>query len=83
MDFYINVFQIFNKFLNFRVNEYRLSAWLGQQEDHHRIVLYQCEKQLTAWTKRCMRQADCLLIVGLASNQPTVGPVSRIFIDFF
>jgi lysophospholipid hydrolase len=48
-----------------RVNEYRLCAWLGQQEDHHRIVLYQCENRLTPWTRRCMRQADCLLIVGL------------------
>lgn len=59
-----------------RVNEYRLCAWLGQQEDHHRVVLYQCEFFLTPWTRRCMRQADCLLIVGLASNQPTVGQVS-------
>ncbi len=58
-----------------RVNEYRLCAWLGQQEDHHRIVLYQCESRLTLWTRRCMRQADCLLIVGLASNPPTVGQV--------
>lgn len=58
-----------------RVNEYRLCAWLGQQEDHHRIVLYQCENKLTPWTRRCMRQADCLLIVGLASNKATVGQV--------
>lgn len=58
------------------VNEYRLCAWLGQQEDHHRIVLYQCESRLTPWTRRCMRQADCLLTVGLASNPPTVGQVS-------
>ena len=58
-----------------RVNEYRLCAWLGQQEDHHRIVLYQCEYRLTPWTKRCIRQADCLLIVGVATNQPTVGQV--------
>ena len=61
-----------------RVNEYRLCAWLGQQEDHHRIVLYQCENRLTPWTRRCMRQADCLLIVGLASNKATVGQVNKI-----
>ncbi|EFX66355.1 hypothetical protein DAPPUDRAFT_64774, partial [Daphnia pulex] len=24
-------------------NEYKLSAWLGQQEDQHKIVLYQCD----------------------------------------
>jgi lysophospholipid hydrolase len=35
-----------------RVNEYRVCAWLGQQEDHHRIVLYQCESKLTPWTRR-------------------------------
>ena len=65
-----------------RVNEYRLCAWLGQQEDHHRIVLYQCESRLTPWTRRCMRQADCLLIVGLASNQPTVGQLEKEIDNF-
>ena len=65
-----------------RVNEYRLCAWLGQQEDHHRIVLYQCEYKLTPWTRRCMRQADCLLIVGLASNEPTVGQLEKEIDNF-
>lgn len=62
-----------------KVNEYRLCAWLGQQEDHHRIVLYQCEPELTPWTRRCMRQADCLLIVGLASKEPNIGQVILLF----
>jgi lysophospholipid hydrolase len=65
-----------------RVNEYRLCAWLGQQEDHHRIVLYQCEYKLTAWTRRCMRQADCLLIVGLAANDPAVGQLEKEIENF-
>lgn len=57
--------------------EYRLSSWLGQQEDRHRMVLYQCDSQLTAWTQRCIRQADCILIVGLAENKPAVGHVEK------
>ena len=65
-----------------RVNEYRLCAWLGQQEDHHRIVLYECESRLTPWTRRCMRQADCLLIVGLAANPPTVGQLENEIDNF-
>jgi lysophospholipid hydrolase len=65
-----------------RVNEYRLCAWLGQQEDHHRIVLYQCENSLTPWTRRCMRQADCLLIVGLASNEPDLGQLEKEIDNF-
>lgn len=58
-------------------NEYRLSAWLGQQEDQHRIVLYQCDQSLTPWTHRCIRQADCILIVALASMGPSVGSIEK------
>lgn len=58
------------------VHEYRLSSWLGQQEDMHRIVLYQADSTLTPWTQRCIRQADCILIVGLGEQEPTVGEVS-------
>ncbi|XP_071821059.1 patatin-like phospholipase domain-containing protein 6 isoform X3 [Apostichopus japonicus] len=54
------------------VNEYRLTSWLGQQEDLHRIVLYEANKDMTAWTQRCIRQADCILIVGLADSDPTI-----------
>lgn len=58
------------------VHEYRLSSWLGQQEDIHRIVLYQADSTLTPWTQRCIRQADCILIVGLGEQEPAVGEVS-------
>lgn len=58
-------------------NEYRLSSWLGQQEDQHRIVLYQCDQCLTPWTLRCIRQADCILIVALATMEHTVGPIEK------
>lgn len=57
------------------IHEYRLSSWLGQQEDVHRIVLYQADGTLTPWTQRCIRQADCILIVGLGEQEPTVGEV--------
>eukprot|EP00066_Takifugu_rubripes_P026581 XP_011615847.1 PREDICTED: patatin-like phospholipase domain-containing protein 7 isoform X2 [Takifugu rubripes] len=55
------------------VHEYRLSSWLGQQEDIHRIVLYQTDYTLTPWTQRCIRQADCIIIVGLGEQDPAVG----------
>lgn len=62
--------------INLSVHEYRLSSWLGQQEDIHRIVLYQSDSSLTPWTQRCIRQADCIIIVGLGEQEPTVGEVS-------
>lgn len=58
-------------------NEYRLTSWLSQQEDHHDITLYQCESILTPWTQRCLRQADVILIVGLADRAPTIGKLER------
>uniref|UniRef100_A0A673XYJ6 lysophospholipase n=1 Tax=Salmo trutta TaxID=8032 RepID=A0A673XYJ6_SALTR len=60
------------------VHEYRLSSWLGQQEDIHRIVLYQSDDTLTPWTQRCIRQADCIIIVGLGEAEATVGELERM-----
>ncbi|XP_076854368.1 patatin-like phospholipase domain-containing protein 7 isoform X2 [Brachyhypopomus gauderio] len=60
------------------VHEYRLSSWLGQQEDIHRIVLYQTDGTLTPWTQRCIRQADSILIVGLGEQDPSVGELERM-----
>lgn len=58
-------------------NEYRLASWLAQQEDQHKICLYQCDLTVSTWTQRCIRQADCILIVGLGENRPTLGKVEK------
>jgi lysophospholipid hydrolase len=58
------------------MNEYRLSSWLAQQEDIHRMVLYQCDLRMTRWTRRCITQADCILIVAMYSDKPSIGLVS-------
>ncbi|XDB55828.1 hypothetical protein AB1E18_009289 [Capra hircus] len=60
------------------IHEYRLSSWLGQQEDIHRIVLYQADGTLTPWTQCCIRQADCILVVGLGEREPGVGELERM-----
>lgn len=59
------------------VNEFRLSSWLNQQEDIHRMVLYQCDPSITKWTKHCIRQADAILIVAVADSGPSVGTVEK------
>ncbi|NWX54578.1 PLPL6 esterase, partial [Promerops cafer] len=60
------------------IQEYRLSGWLAQQEDLHRIVLYQTDCTLTPWTLRCIRQADCVLIVGLGDQEPALGELEQM-----
>uniref|UniRef100_A0A3Q3JCE3 Patatin-like phospholipase domain containing 6 n=1 Tax=Monopterus albus TaxID=43700 RepID=A0A3Q3JCE3_MONAL len=60
------------------IHEYRLSGWLAQQEDINRIVLYQTDNNMTPWTQRCIRQADCILIVGLGDQEPTLGQLEQM-----
>ncbi|WAR19929.1 PLPL7-like protein [Mya arenaria] len=59
------------------VNEFRLFSWLGQQEDIHRMILYQCDYTMTKWTKMCIRQADAILIVGMSGNDHKVGELEQ------
>ncbi|RXG56385.1 Neuropathy target esterase sws [Armadillidium vulgare] len=59
------------------VNEYQLISWLGEIEDNNKVTLYQCDSSLTVWTQRCIRQADVILTVGLAANEPSVGKIEK------
>ncbi|XP_007567698.1 neuropathy target esterase isoform X3 [Poecilia formosa] len=60
------------------IYEYRLSGWLAQQEDINRIVLYQTDSSMTPWTQRCIRQADCILIVGVGDQEPALGELEQM-----
>uniref|UniRef100_A0A672RV60 lysophospholipase n=1 Tax=Sinocyclocheilus grahami TaxID=75366 RepID=A0A672RV60_SINGR len=60
------------------IHEYRLSGWLAQQEDINRIVLYQTDSGMTPWTQRCIRQADCILILGLGDQEPALGELEQM-----
>ncbi|BHF73225.1 hypothetical protein SprV_0401630300 [Sparganum proliferum] len=55
------------------VNEYRLSSWLNHQEDLHRMIFYVGDSQqgITPWTRRCLHQADCVMVLALAADDPT------------
>ncbi|XP_053205930.1 patatin-like phospholipase domain-containing protein 6 [Panonychus citri] len=58
-------------------NEAKLSSWLKEQKDQHQLILYQCDRTFTTWSHRCIRAADCILVVGLANSPPTIGRVER------
>lgn len=55
----------------------RLLAWLEAQEAAHRFVLYEVEEGATPWTRRCLRQADRVLLVADAAEGPRVGELER------
>ncbi|MGZ4825645.1 MAG: cyclic nucleotide-binding and patatin-like phospholipase domain-containing protein, partial [Terriglobales bacterium] len=56
-------------------HDLRLVEWLSNQETTHNYVVYEGDPTLTAWTRRCVRQADHVLIVAHAAAQSASGPI--------
>lgn len=50
----------------------KLAAWLDQHEAEHRFVVYQVDAEISAWTQRAIRQADRILFVGQATDDPAL-----------
>ena len=66
-----------------KANDFRLSEWLASQEDKHRIVLYQCDQDITDWTRLCLRHADVVFILAdpKGEHRPTL--LKRSIATFF
>ena len=48
----------------------RVTAWLSNLERAADVVLYECDPRLPAWTARCKRQSDRLVILAAARDSP-------------
>lgn len=55
----------------------RLVSWVSEQEARCRFTIYEAEPELNAWTRRCLRQADRVMLVGLSSDQSSLASVER------
>lgn len=49
-------------------------GWLNRLEEDHDCVIYRADPLDSAWTARCLRQADRILLVGQADANPAAGP---------
>eukprot|EP00124_Ichthyophonus_hoferi_P004017 Ihof_evm3s396 gene=Ihof_evmTU3s396 len=58
-------------------HNYKLMSWLAEMEERHRIIVYEADRETTLWTQRCVRQADCILVVGLGESEPRIGTVEH------
>ncbi len=47
-----------------------LAAWLDEREAAHRFLVYEADVTATPWTRRCLRQADRVLVVASATADP-------------
>lgn len=47
-----------------------LASWLDEQDGRHRFLVYEAEETDSPWTRRCLRQADRVLVVAGAKEDP-------------
>lgn len=50
-------------------------AWLSAQERENGFLVLEADPEWTAWTRRVLRQADRVLIVGRAGDDPAPGAI--------
>ncbi|KAG0337649.1 phosphatidylcholine and lysophosphatidylcholine phospholipase [Podila humilis] len=65
-----------------KIGKLKLDNWLNEQEEMSQIVLFLADGGLTSpWTQTCIRQADCILLVGHGDEDPAVGDYERLLIS--
>jgi len=60
----------------------RTTAILNALELDHRFVVYEASAEFSPWTTRCIRQADLILVVGVAGSKPDTARLKALT-DFF
>ena len=60
---------------------HRFSNWLNEQEAHHDYLVYQANYGADEWSKRCLRQADKIVLVAKADDDTTPREVERLLLS--
>ena len=59
------------------VDDARLTHWLHEAEQDTPVLVYEADRTWTAWTDRAVRQADEILVVARAGDDPAPGPLEQ------
>jgi hypothetical protein len=62
------------------VQRSRASRWLTQMEEDNRFIVYEADPLhagATPWTRCCIRQADCILLLALDGCDTIISPTER------
>ena len=54
-----------------------VSGWLHDLEQKYTYVLYETDATNTEWTRLCLRQADKILLIGEAKDNPKLGDIEH------
>eukprot|EP00049_Salpingoeca_infusionum_P016691 m.343654 g.343654 ORF g.343654 m.343654 type:complete len:1274 (+) comp16131_c0_seq4:4039-7860(+) len=52
-------------------------SWVSAEEDKNDTIIFEADPTMTQWTSRCMRQADVILVIGIASGPKDVGELEK------
>lgn len=61
--------------------ETHLIRWLGEMEEIYKFVVYECDNTLSPWTQRCLRQADCILLVSYSDDNYEISVVEQYLLQ--
>lgn len=62
------------------LNDPSFTAWLNAHEEKNRFVIYVGDDTLTAWSRKAIRQADLILLVGRTGTDSSINVTER-FVD--
>lgn len=51
--------------------------WLSHKESQYRYVIYETDFEYTPWTRRCIRQADQVLLIACGEGDETLGKIEK------
>ncbi len=60
----------------------RLSTALAEQATRQQLIIYESDLRTTPWTRRCIRQADQVLILASAHGNSAPGEIEYELLDF-
>ncbi|RMZ89793.1 hypothetical protein DV736_g2962, partial [Chaetothyriales sp. CBS 134916] len=64
-----------------RMGRLKLAQYLADLEEKYGMVLYVADTNVNAlWTQTCITQADCILLVGIAEDSPSIGEYERFLL---
>lgn len=52
-----------------------LVSWFSEQETKYDYVVYEADSTSTAWSRRCIREADHIVLVGKANSVPSLSQI--------
>jgi predicted acylesterase/phospholipase RssA/CRP-like cAMP-binding protein len=59
----------------------RLLAWIEAREAASRFLVFEADAGATAWTRRCLDQADRVVLLARADEDPEPGPAERALLQ--